>query len=148
MPARPAGYAPAVADTQDGPDLHPITRELASGPDYAAISTLLPSGRIQTQYIWVGVDGDRLFVNTEPHRQKFQHLERDPRVTLAIRDEQDPYRYAEVRGRVVETERGQRARDQIDELSQKYDGKPYPAENIRSERVIVWIEPERQTIAG
>lgn len=137
-----------MADTQDGPDLHPITRELASGPNYAAISTLLPSGRIQTQYIWVGVDGDRLFVNTEPHRQKFQDLERDPRVTLAIRDEQDPYRYAEVRGRVVETERGQRARSQIDELSQKYDGKPYPAENIRSERVIVWIEPERQTIAG
>ncbi len=148
MPAQPVGYAPTVADTQDGPDLHPITRELASGPNYAAISTLLPSGRIQTQYIWVGVDGDRLFVNTEPHRQKFQDLERDPRVTLAIRDEQDPYRYAEVRGRVVETERGQRARDQIDELSQKYDGKPYPAENIRSERVIVWIEPERQTIAG
>ena len=137
-----------MADTQDGPDLHPITRGLAGGPNYAAISTLLPSGRIQTQYIWVGVDGDRLFVNTEPHRQKFQDLERDPRVTLAIRDEQDPYRYAEVRGRVVETERGQRARDQIDELSQMYDGKPYPAENIKSERVIVYIEPERQTIAG
>jgi hypothetical protein len=48
----------------------------------------------------------------------------------------------------VETERGQRARDQIDELSQKYDGRPYPAENTKSERVIVWIEPERQTIAG
>ncbi len=137
-----------MADTQDGPDLHPITRELASGPNYAAISSLLPSGRIQTQYIWVGTDGDRLHVNTEPHRQKFENLERDPRVTLAIRDEANPYRYAEVRGRVVETERGQRARDQIDELSQKYDGRPYPAENIKSERVIVWIEPERQTIAG
>jgi PPOX class probable F420-dependent enzyme len=137
-----------VADTQDGPDLHPTTRELASGPNYAAISTLMPSGHIQTQYIWVGVDGDRLFVNTEPHRQKFKDLERDPRVTLAIRDEADPYRYAEVRGRVVATERGQRARAQIDELSHKYDGKPYPAENIKTERVTVWIEPERQTIAG
>ena len=137
-----------MADTQDGPDLHPITRELASGPNYAVISSLLPSGRIQTQYIWVGTDGDRLYVNTEPHRQKFENLEQDPRVTLAIRDEANPYRYAEVRGRVVETERGQRARDQIDELSQKYDGRPYPAENIKSERVIVWIEPERQTIAG
>jgi PPOX class probable F420-dependent enzyme len=137
-----------VADTQDGPDLHPVTRELASGPNYAAISSLLPSGRIQTQYIWVGTDGRRLYVNTEPHRQKFKDLERDPRVTLAIRDEQDPYRYAEVRGRVVGTERGQAARDQIDELSQKYDGKPYPPDQIKTERVIVWIEPERQTIAG
>ena len=125
-----------MADTQDGSDLHPTTRELASGPNYAAMSTLLPSGRIQTQYIWVGTDGERLYVNTEPHRQKFENLE------------QDPYRYAEVRGRVVGTERGQKARDQIDELSQEYDGRPYPAENITTERVIVWIEPERRTVAG
>jgi PPOX class probable F420-dependent enzyme len=137
-----------VADTQDGPDLHPTTRELASGPNYAAISTPMPSGHIQTQYIWVGVEGDRLFVDTEPHRQKSRDLEQDPWVTLAIRDEQNPYRYAEVRGRVVETERGQRSRDQIDELSHKYDAKPYPAEDTTSGRVTVRIEPERQTIAG
>jgi PPOX class probable F420-dependent enzyme len=137
-----------MADTQDGPELHPVTRELADGPNYAAISTLMPSGHIQTQYIWVGTDGDRLYVNTEPHRQKFKDLERDPRVTLAIRDENDPYRYAEVRGRVVGTERGQSARDQIDALSHKYDGKPYPPEQIKTERVTVWIEPVRQTIAG
>jgi PPOX class probable F420-dependent enzyme len=137
-----------VADTQDGPDLHPITRELASGRNYAAISTLLPSGRIQTQYIWVGVEDDRLYVNTETHRRKFTDLQRDGRVTLAIRDEANPYRYAEVRGRVAGTEAGESARRQIDELSQKYDGKPYPADNITSERVTVWIEPERQTIAG
>ncbi|RBY97313.1 PPOX class F420-dependent oxidoreductase [Blastococcus sp. TF02-8] len=137
-----------MADTQDGPELHPVTRELAEGPNYAAMSTLLPSGRIQTQYVWVHTDGARVCVNTEVHRQKFKDLERDPRVTLAILDAGNPYRYAEVRGRVVETERGERARAQIDELSQKYDGRQYPAENIHSERVIVWIEPERQTIAG
>ncbi|RBY90849.1 PPOX class F420-dependent oxidoreductase [Blastococcus sp. TF02A-26] len=137
-----------MADTQDGPELHPTTRELAAGANYAAISTLLPSGRIQTQYIWVGLDGDRLFVNTETHRRKFQDLQRDGRVTLAIRDEANPYRYAEVRGTVAEIETGDRARAQIDELSQKYNGQPYPAENIVSERVTVYIEPERQTIAG
>jgi PPOX class probable F420-dependent enzyme len=137
-----------VADTQDGPDLHPTTRELAGGANYAAISTLLPSGRIQTQYVWVGLDRDRLYVNTETHRQKFQDIERDSRVTVAIRDEEDPYRYAEVRGRVVEVGRGESARRQIDELSEKYSGKPYPPEQIKSERVTLWIEPERQTIAG
>jgi PPOX class probable F420-dependent enzyme len=147
VPVR-AGYRPGMADTTDGPELHPVTRELAEGRNFAAISTLLPSGRIQTQYIWVGTDGRRLFVNTEPHRQKFQNLERDPRVTLAIRDEENPYRYAEVRGRVVDIERGQKARDQIDELSQKYEGHPYPPEQITTERVGVWIEPEHQTIAG
>jgi PPOX class probable F420-dependent enzyme len=137
-----------VADTLDGPDLHPVTRELAEGRNFAAISTLLPSGRIQTQYIWVGVEDGRLFVNTEPHRRKFQNLEQDARVTLAIRDEANPYRYAEVRGHVAGTDEGDRARAQIDELSQKYDGTPYPAGNIKSGRVTVYIEPERQTIAG
>ncbi|MFQ1002717.1 TIGR03618 family F420-dependent PPOX class oxidoreductase [Modestobacter sp. SSW1-42] len=137
-----------MADTQDGPDLHPVTRELASGPDHAAISSLLPDGRIQTHHIWGGVEGDRLYVNTEPHRQESKDLERDPRVTLALRDAGNPYRYAEVRGRVVGTERGQSARDQIDQLSQEHDGKPYPPEQIKTERVTVWIEPERQTIAG
>jgi PPOX class probable F420-dependent enzyme len=137
-----------VADTKDGPELHPATKELAGGRNFAAISTVLPSGRIQNHLIWVGTDGDRLYVNTETHRRKFRNLELDPRVTLAIRDEQNPYHYAEIRGRAVEFERGQKARDQIDELSQKYNGEPYPPEQIKSERVIVWIVPERQTIAG
>jgi hypothetical protein len=87
-------------------------------------------------------------VNTEVHRQKFKNVERDPNVTLTIRDEQDPYRYAEARGEVVEVVRGQEARDHIDELSLKYNGEPYPPENIKSERVMLWIVPSRQTVVG
>jgi PPOX class probable F420-dependent enzyme len=92
-----------VADTLDGPELHPDTVELARGANYGSITTMLPSGRLQTQVIWVHTDGERLVVNTEVHRQKFKNVEQDSRVTLTIRDEQDPYCYAEVRGRVVET---------------------------------------------
>jgi PPOX class probable F420-dependent enzyme len=137
-----------MSDTQDGPELHPTTRELAEGANYAAISSLLPSGQIQTQYIWVNVDGGRLYVNTETHRAKFRNLEQDPRVTLCIRDEANPYRYAEVRGRVVETRNGDEARRDIDALSHKYLGHDYPPENIKSQRVMLFIEAERQTISG
>jgi PPOX class probable F420-dependent enzyme len=135
-----------MADTLDGPKLHPDTVELARGANYGSITTMLPSGRLQTQVIWVHTDGQRLVVNTEVHRQKFKNVEQDPRVTLTIRDEQDPYRYAEVRGRVVETVGGQRAHDNIDELSQKYQGQDYDPDSIKSERVMLWIVPERQTI--
>ena len=69
--------------------------------------------------MWVHTDGERLVVNTEVHRQKFKNVERDPRVTLTIRNEQDPYHYAEARGRVVETVRGQEARDHIDHSSRR-----------------------------
>ncbi len=135
-----------AATSKDGPQLHPATVELARAQNYGAITTVLPSGKLQTHPVWVGTDGERLVVNTEVHRQKFKNVERDPNVTLTIRDEENPYRYAEVRGEVVEKVRGQEAREHIDELSQKYHGEDYPPDNIVSERVMLWIVPNRQTL--
>jgi predicted protein tyrosine phosphatase len=70
------------------------------------------------------VAGSRLH-NTEVHRQKFRNVERDSRVTLMIWDRNDPYRFVEVRGEVVEKMRGPEARKHIDELIFKYRGEPY-----------------------
>jgi PPOX class probable F420-dependent enzyme len=137
-----------MADTRNGPDLHPDTVELARGANYGTITTALPGGNFQSQVIWVHTDGERLVVNTEVHRQKFKNVEQDPRVTLTIRNEQDPYHYAEARGRVVEIEGGQRARDHKDELSQKYHGQDYDPDDIKSERVMLWIVSDRQTITN
>jgi PPOX class probable F420-dependent enzyme len=137
-----------AATSKDGPELHPATVDLAQARNYGAITTMLPSGKLQTHPVWIGTDGERLVVNTEVHRQKFKNIERDPRVTLTIRNEQDPYHYAEARGRVVETVTGQRARDHIDELSQKYHGQDYDPDDIKSERVMLWIVPDRQTITN
>lgn len=103
------------ADTRNGPTLHPMTEELATGAHFASVATILPSGAIQNQTVWVAV-------------------------------EDDPYRYAEVRGRVTDTTTGDRARTHIDELSRTYTGRDYPPENIKSERIILWVTPERQTV--
>jgi PPOX class probable F420-dependent enzyme len=125
--------------------LHPTVINLAHGPNYAAFTTFMPSGHAQTQMVWVDTDDEHLLVNTEVHRQKFRNVERDPRVTVMIRDEENPYRYAEVRGEVVEKVRGPEAREHIDELSDKYHGGPY--ENpIQSERVMLRIASQRQFI--
>jgi general stress protein 26 len=52
--------------------------------------------------MWVDADDQRLLINTEVHRQKFRNVERDPRVTVMIWDNEDPSRFVEVRGEVVE----------------------------------------------
>ena len=135
-----------AATSKDGPELHPATVGLAQGSNYAAITTVLPSGKLQTHPVWVGTDGERLVVNTETHRRKYKNVERDPKVTLMIRHEENPYRYAEVRGQVVEKVTGQEARDHIDALSQKYHGQDYNPDDIVSERVMLWIVPSRQTL--
>lgn len=123
--------------------LHAKTRKLASGPNFAVLTTLMPDGTPQSHVMWVSADDTHLYVNTEIHRQKFKNVERDPRATVTIVDTEDPYSFAEVRGRVVETIGGPEARDHIDELSQKYFGRPY-SNRITSERVILKIEPDRE----
>lgn len=123
-------------------------KKLAHGPNFAAFTTFLPSGDAMTHVMWVDADDECLRINTEPHRKKFENLERDPRCTVAIIDAANPYHYAEVRGRVIETIRGDEARKNIDDLSMKYGGAPYPPEAITTERVILRIAPDRQVMRG
>jgi PPOX class probable F420-dependent enzyme len=123
-------------------------KTLAQGKNFAAFTTLLPSGHPMTHVMWVDADDEHLLINTEVHRQKFKNISRDPRVTVTVIDSANPYSYAEVRGRVVGTVRGQEARDHIDKLSDKYTGQPYDPSAITSERVILRIAPERQRASG
>ncbi len=123
--------------------LHPAIDELASGPNYGVLATLMPDGWPQTGVVWVDSDGEHLLVNTEVHRQKFQNVSRDDRVSVVVWDRENPYREGEVRGRVVDTLRGPQAREHIDKLARKYTGAPYGVP-IKSERVILRIEPVHQ----
>lgn len=118
-------------------------KALAQGKNFAALSTLLADGHPQTQVMWVHADDDHLLINTEVHRAKYENTARDPRVTVTVWDADNAYRYVEARGRVVDEVRGDVARANIDELSQKYGGQDYPAENIQSERVILKVAVDK-----
>jgi len=122
--------------------LDPRVRGLAQAQNFATLSVILRSGRPMTHVMWVDADEDHVLINTEAHRAKFRAVERDPRVTVTVWQRDDPYTYAEVRGQVVATTRGQEARDHIDSLSRKYRGKDYDDSTITSERVILRIAPE------
>jgi PPOX class probable F420-dependent enzyme len=123
--------------------LTPEVRELAQGPNYAALAVLLSDGRPMNNIMWVDCDEDHLLINTEVHRAKFKAMQADPRVSVTIWEAGNPLNRCEVRGTVVDTVTGPAARDHIDQLSRKYFGTDY--ENpIESERVIVKIEPNRQ----
>ena len=120
-------------------DLH----ALATGKNFAALTTLMADGQPQTQIMWVHADDDHLLINTEVHRQKFKNTERDPRVTVTVMDAENPYRYVEARGRVVGTVGGQAARDDIDALAKKYMGVDDYPNPIQSERVVLQISVDK-----
>jgi PPOX class probable F420-dependent enzyme len=124
----------------------PRVRELAQKANFAVLTVLLRSGAAMSHVMWVDADDDHVLINTEVHRAKFKAVERDPRVAVTIWERGDPYTYAEVRGRVVETVRGPEAREHIDALSRKYRGLNYDPSRIASERVILRIAPDVQHV--
>jgi PPOX class probable F420-dependent enzyme len=128
--------------------LDPAIKRLASeGANFGTVSVVLPSGRIATHVMWVDADDEHVVFNTEVHRAKFTALDANPNVTVTVWRADDPYAYAEVRGRVVDRVTGQPARDHIDALARRYTGADY-AGRIESERVIVKVAPERQRHRG
>ena len=97
--------------------------------------------------VWVAYDGRHVHVNTAIVRQKDRNLIKDGRVALSILDPANPYRYIEVRERVVErTENGADA--SIDALSQRYLGKAYPFRQPGETRVLFKITPEHVSTMG
>jgi PPOX class probable F420-dependent enzyme len=125
--------------------LDPRIKALAQDKNFAVLTVQLPNGDAATHVMWVDADDEHLLMNTEVHRAKFKAIQANPRVTVTVWQLDDPYKYAEVRGRVDDTETGPAAREMIDRLSQKYTGQDYTAP-IQSERVILRIAPERQIV--
>lgn len=126
--------------------IDPEIQELAQGGNFAAFTSLLADGAPMTHVMWVDCDENHILVNTEVHRGKYKNVIADPRVAVMIMDSNDDQRYADITGRVVETVTGPEAREHIEKLAQRYMGKPFIASLIRSERVILRIEPDRQRV--
>ena len=122
--------------------LHPEAVRLAQGANLATVVTLMPDGQPQALLTWIDTDGEHLLVNTEPPRQRARNVERDPRITVLVHGP-TPWEWAEVRGRVVDTVGEPRAREHIDELSQKYTGAAYANPIGPQGRVILVIAADK-----
>ncbi len=127
--------------------LEPAIRELATAANFGVLSFHFPSGQLASHVMWVDATDDQLLINTEVHRAKYKAMQQNPNVAVTIWDRENPYRYAEVRGRVIGEVRGDEARSHIDDVSRRYLGHEYQAP-IQSERVIVRIDPIRQIARG
>ena len=110
--------------------------DLLRKPSPCFLSTLMADGSPQVTETWVHTDGEHVIINTVVGFVKVRNVERDPRVAVAIQDPENPFRYIQVRGEVVNmtTEGGA---ESIEALSQKYTGQPYPWYGGRDQQRIV-----------
>jgi PPOX class probable F420-dependent enzyme len=118
-------------------------QDLFSKKAFANLATLMSDGSPQVTPVWVDYDGTHVLVNTARGRVKDKNMTRDGRVSLAISDPENPYRYVEIRGRVVEaTENG--ADEHINKMAKKYLGQDvYPYRKPGEVRVLYKIKVEK-----
>src|SRR4051812_43973040 len=108
-------------------------------PSICYLATTMADGSPQVTQTWVDTDGEHILINSVEGFVKIKNIARDPRVAVAISSPENPRRYFQVRGRVLEvTKEG--AADHIEKLSQKYMGRPYPWYSGRDQvRLIIVI---------
>lgn len=122
--------------------------DLLTSTALAHVATVGPRGEPQVNPVWFGWDGTHLRFSQTTTRQKYKNLGRDPRIALSIVDPGNPYRYLEIRGKVVAVEPDPEL-EFINSMAKKYLGQDrYPWHRPGDERVVIVVEPERTTGMG
>jgi PPOX class probable F420-dependent enzyme len=115
---------------------------------FGALATIMPDGSPQVTPVWFDYAGGVIRVNTAKGRVKARNMEEGAAVALSIMDPDNPYRYIQIRGRVLRVvEQG--ADRHIDSLAKKYLGKDkYPFARPGEVRVMFEIEPRAINAMG
>ncbi|HEX2179281.1 MAG TPA: PPOX class F420-dependent oxidoreductase [Actinomycetota bacterium] len=118
-------------------------KEFFRKPNFGHLATLEPDGSPQVTPVWIDVDDEHILINTAKGRKKVRNIERDPRVSVEVADQENPYSMLSVKGRVVDiTPNGADAH--IDAMAKKYLGQDsYPFRQPGEERIILKIQPEK-----
>jgi PPOX class probable F420-dependent enzyme len=118
-------------------------RELLEQPNFTHLATVREDGTIHGVVVWQHLEDGRVALNSAEGRAWPANVRRDPRVTITVHNNENPYEYVEIRGRVVEdTHDG--AKEHIDSLAKKYmDKDEYPFLQPGEQRIKFLVEPER-----
>ena len=124
------------------PTLSDDIKALVGAPNFAHLASLMSDGSPQVAPVWVDLERDTILVGTGEGSLKAKNTRRDARVALSIIAMDNPYREAQIRGRVVER-RPDADFGIMDRISRKYTGKPFPFRDRPAERVVLVVAVER-----
>jgi PPOX class probable F420-dependent enzyme len=122
----------------------PSIKRLFEEKNFVFVSTLMNNGYPHTTPTWVDIEDGNILINTAIGRIKQKNVSRDPRLSVAVVNHDNPYDMVTIRGRVIEQIKGDAAEKHIDKLAKKYLGKDeYPNRTAGEKRVILKIKPEK-----
>lgn len=102
---------------------------------FATIATTDPDGSPRQAVIWYRLDGDEIVLNSLVGRRWPSNLVRDPRISVAVGDQADGYRWVGLTGRVTVVEDQPTAQADIAEMARRYHADdPAEAERLIRDR--------------
>ncbi len=77
--------------------------DLLEGANYGHLGTIRPDNSVQVNPMWFEFDGENIRFTHTTKRAKFRNLQLNPSMSLSVIDPENPFRYIEVRGRLIDT---------------------------------------------
>lgn len=121
-------------------ELSADVRQLFEGANYAHLATILPDGAPHSVPVWTGMEGKHIVFFTQPSSRKARNLEHERRVAVSIVAFDNPYRMAQVRGRLVRRVDGDDGLEIVDRIAHKYTGEDFPMRTVAA----FFIEPDHE----
>ena len=74
---------------------------ISHGTRTAKVATVMKDGQPHVMPVWFVLDGEQIVFTTGANTVKGRNLQRDPRIALVIEDDEPPFAFVHVRGRVT-----------------------------------------------
>ena len=113
-------------------------------PNYGHLGTIRPDDTVQVNPMWFEFDGTHLRFTHTTKRAKFRNLQRNPSMSLSVIDPEDPFRYLEVRGTLVDVVPDPTGEFYI-RLGKRYGNSGQQAPPDSPDRVILVMSVEKTT---
>ena len=120
---------------------------ISHGTRTAKVATVINDGQPHVMPVWFVLDGEQIVFTTGAISIKGRNLRRDPRIALVVEDDEPPFAFVHVRGRVTIHEDLDELLQFATEIGGRYMGEARAEEfgqrNAVPGELLVRVTPER-----
>jgi PPOX class probable F420-dependent enzyme len=120
---------------------------ISHGTRTAKVATVMKDGQPHVMPVWFVLDGERIVFTTAANTIKGRNLQRDPRIALVVENDEPPFAFVHVRGRVTIHEDLDELRQFATSIGSRYMGEDRSEEfgkrNAVTGELLVRVIPER-----
>jgi PPOX class probable F420-dependent enzyme len=117
---------------------------LLEDANYGHLGTVRPDDTVQVNPMWFLFDGEHLRFTHTTKRAKFRNLQHNPSMSLSVIDPTNPFKYLEVRGKLVAVEPDPQG-DFYVVLGKRYGNPGQTPPPDSADRVILMMSIEKTT---